>query len=95
MQRHYPGTLDDDLLSETNYVGFFELDEELTSPKVGIPRPEQPEDEKNEEISNFRRCNTDEAPVPSEPQTGTSVPIDIVKPFGTSVTNSWIGTFGH
>lgn len=95
MQRHYPGTLDDDLLSETNNVGFFELDEELTSPKAGIPGPEPPEDEKNEQKSNLRRFNTDEGPVPSEAQTGTSVPIDIVKPFSTSVTSSWIGTFGH
>lgn len=93
-QGGYPGTLEDDMLSETNNVGFFELDEELSSPNAGIPRPGPLDDDKGDESNTYKRDEV-AIPDPVDLQTGTSVPIDIVRHGSMSVTNSWIGTFGH
>lgn len=94
LQSRYPGTLEDDLLLGHGNVGFFELDEELHSPEAGIPRPELPEDKEEElEISKGRKSKDHDLPI--DLQTGTSVPIDIVRSSSGSLSNSWIGTFGH
>lgn len=94
MQSQYPGTLEDDLLLGHGNVGFFELDEELNGADAGVPNPELPEDKEEElEVSRSRRSNKRDTS--SEIQTGTSVPIDIIRPGSISVSNSWVGTFGH
>ena len=98
-QQYYPGKLEDDLFSTNTNVGFFELDEELDSPTSSTPRPDLPED-KDDDLSlgqmdtSGMRLNS-EYGFPKESQTrlGTSVPIDIVRPG--SMSNSWVGTFGH
>ena len=90
----YPGTLEDDLLVSNSNVGFFELDEELRSPDAGVPKPEFL-DELDEEIRLSRNHSDMDLPSRKEIQPGSSVPINIIKSGNASVSNSWIGTFGH
>lgn len=95
-QRAYPGSLDDSIDGAVN-VGFFELDEELASPDAGIPKPyEIATTEEGEDAANTKskRQNKDQGHL-GDMLTGTSVPIDIVRPGNSFVSNSWIGTFGH
>lgn len=88
LAQHYPGMIEDELLAGPNNVGFFELDEELGSPKLGPP--ELAEDDGIEEVPDQRRRGLEDEDV----QTGTSVPINIIRP-SSSITSSWVGTFGH
>lgn len=94
VQSQYPGTIEDDLLLGGGNVGFFELDEELNGADAGVPKPELPED-KEEELEFARLRRSDKQDTSKEIQTGTSVPIDIIRPGSMSVSNSWVGTFGH
>lgn len=82
-------------MSSNSNVGFFELDEELSSPTAGIPTPDQPEHKEDELEPHPTKGKKKQGAgaFPDELQTGTSVPIDIVRPG--SVSNSWVGTFGH
>jgi len=93
-QQFYPGTLEDDILSNNNNIGFFELDEELRSPIAGLPRPELP-DHKDDDLESKNGKKTPESrrDPPSDLQMGTSVPINIVRTG--SLSGSWVGTFGH
>jgi len=93
-QQMYPGTLEDDMLSNNNNIGFFELDEELRYPTAGVPRPETP-DHKDDDLELKRNKKTPESGHghSNEVQMGSSVPIDIVRT--PSFTSSWVGTFGH
>ncbi|KAK5946211.1 hypothetical protein PMZ80_000352 [Knufia obscura] len=100
MQSLYPGHLEEDFLSTNNNVCFFELDEELDSPTAGIPRPDQPEDKEDDVEPSAKDGKKSQDRdyrhgygAPDEIQTGTSVPINIVRPG--SLSNSWVGTFGH
>ncbi|KAJ9651830.1 hypothetical protein H2198_008895 [Neophaeococcomyces mojaviensis] len=92
----YPGSLANSIDATTN-VGFFELDEELASPDAGAPRPygTAAGEEVEAATSKSSRRRKEDRGFSGDMVTGTSVPIDIVKPGMTSVSNSWIGTFGH
>ena len=94
MQGRYPGMIEDDLLLGNGNIGFFELDEELDDPEAGKPRPDLPDD-KDEDLEMSRTRMHRKTTLSDEIQTGTSVPIDIIRPGTSSVTNSWVGTFGH
>lgn len=90
----YPGMLGDDSVRGKGNVGFFELDEELfvdgdSEPKVDASNPLDDELEAGQ-----KRRTRDENPE-EEIKTGSSLPISIVRPGTSSVSNSWVGTFGH
>jgi len=75
-------------------VGFFELDEELSSPALDAAEPfvEDSEDEASSPIET-RKDDTLSATEEKALLTyeyGGSVPIDIVRP-----SSSWVGSFGH
>lgn len=90
----YPGALEDDMLSNNNNIGFFELDEELRYPTAGVPRPETPDHkDDNLELKTNKKTSESGHDHSNEVQMGSSVPIDIVRT--PSVTGSWVGTFGH
>lgn len=95
IQDHHPGFLEDDLLVGLNNVGFFELDEELDSPQASRAHFVDEDKEEIEAIEKSRKRERRKYGVPEGIQTGTSVPINIVRPGRSSVSNSWIGTFGH
>ena len=93
----YPGSLADNINATAN-VGFFELDEELASPDAETPKPYETATTDDIEtptlLSSRRKKQDHESAI--DMVTGTSVPIDIIRPQGMNgVSNSWIGTFGH
>lgn len=92
----YPGSLANNINTTAN-VGFFELDEELASPDAETSNLYQTAT--NEEVetptSTFSRRKQQDHESADDMVTGTSVPIDIIRPGINGVSNSWIGTFGH
>jgi len=92
LQRSYPSTLEDDILTNNNNIGFFELDDELSSPTTGVSRTDVPEDKDDGLELKTGRSSHDHGSS-GGPELGTSVPIDIVR-VG-SIRGSWVGTFGH
>lgn len=90
-----PGFIEDDLLRGTNNMGFFELDEELDGPSRPVGHFIEDDKEETAAIENRSKKGRHAHNVPEEILTGTSVPINIVRPGTSSVSNSWIGTFGH
>lgn len=90
----HPGFIEDELLRGNN-LGFFELDEELDSPNKPLSHFIEDDKEENEAIENKNKKGRHTVDLPEDFQTGTSVPINIVRPGTSSVSNSWIGTFGH
>lgn len=90
----HPSFIEDDLL-RGNAGGFFELDEELDSPNKSIEHFIEDDKEETEAMKGKAKKGRHTRDHPEDLQTGTSVPINIVRPGTSSVSNSWIGTFGH
>jgi hypothetical protein len=91
-QSQIPGDLTDAVESGTG-VGFFELDEELSSPAMEAAQPFV--DDFDEESSPVEARKGGELDEKSDRSLLTyeysgSVPIDIVRP-----SSSWVGSFGH
>lgn len=89
-----PSLIEDDLLRGNN-TGFFELDEELTSPDQPVDHFIEDDGEEIAAIQSKNKKGQSIRDLQEELQTGTSVPINILRPGTSSVSNSWIGTFGH
>lgn len=75
-------------------VGFFELDEELGSPRTGEPRPFEEDDNDQATGGDLEETEKDEddleVVLKQTYEYGGSVPINIVRP-----SSSWVGSFGH
>lgn len=91
----HPSFIEDDLLRGGNNGGFFELDEELDSPNKPVGHFIEDDKEETEAMRSKNKKGRQTRDFPEDVQTGTSVPINIIRPGTSSVSNSWIGTFGH
>lgn len=90
----YPGMLEDDSLRGNANVGFFELDEELSVGEDPMSNLDESDIMEDDLELGLKHQGLKEQKI-EEIKTGSSLPISIVRPGTGSVSNSWVGTFGH